>query len=285
MPRIKSPLAADPSLYGLRLGVFADWAPPSREHIETAASLGFKDMVFGVVSTSGTRFEPSKRWSVEKAQEVAEQCQAWGILPHVMFWAARHPQFLDGALDWCVKLMLDKPYFGSVLLDCEGSWHRTKARGFTPELAAEQVSKALLGLNWGVTGLPALHKTVRPLAREAHYVVPQCYSFWKPTTKKHWSHTHRTYPQFMQREGEASWSVLCKEQPGPEMVMGLACYWARRPAYVPLQPALTAAQTMRACAVESHALHVRTAWYWSLKWIVAPGGNAVEVRRFFGSDE
>ena len=267
-------MTSDCSLERLSLGVFADWSPPSPEAIGFAAdSAGMKDIVLGVYSKHPTKFKP-RGWSMAKLQEIVEACAETGLVPHLMIWAVRDKNRLPASLDWCRAAMEKIPQLRSVLLDCEGQWH--KGKGIGPNAAAHMTAEKLKGYRWGVTGLTKLHRTVRPVAMAASYVLPQCYSFWKPGGK-HWSHSRSSFPMTIQATGVESW-----KEAESEIIMGLGCYWANRPASG-LTPALSASQTMSACAIETVALEVYSAWYWSLKWMRARSAHGREVRQFFGA--
>lgn len=268
------PPCPDPSLDRFEgLGIFADWKPPSDADLKFAANdLALNDIVLGVWPKDGAIFRP-KGWPAGRIREVAEKCQKLGIRAHLMIWAKRRQAFLDSSLDWLREQCRDASELYSVLLDCEGSWHRS---GMPAKSAAAMVGDRLDGVIWGVTGLTALHTTVAPIARLASYVVPQAYSFWKPG-ENHWSHSRSTYPQVMQATAHKSWSTV----PG-ELIMGLGCYWQERPAF-DKQPKLSELQTMRACAIESTALEVERAWYWSLKWARGRNASGRAARQFFGA--
>jgi hypothetical protein len=196
-----------------------------------------------------------------------------GLYPHLMIWAKRKEPFLDSALDWLLEMCSRAPELHSVLLDCEGHWHRGT---LDKEEAANMVGNRLADIKVGVTGLTKLHPTVLPVAECADYVVPQAYSFWKPGGA-HWSHSRSTFPQTMQATAELSWSLE-----NADLIMGLGCYWAGRPVQG-LTPKLEPIQTMRASAIETVALGVDTAWYWSLKWARAKSAHGRQVRQFFGA--
>lgn len=267
----------DPSLTSLRLGIFADWAPPSRASLVYAKKSGMVDIVLGVWADRGKTFAP-RAWRQSRLIEIASLCYDLDLHPHLMVWAHRDKRFLGASLDWCREVGEKAWWIESLLLDCEGPWHRG-GNGLPPQEAADFVAKRLDGWSWGVTGLPTLHKTLAPLAELAHYVVPQCYSFWKPTGR-HWSHSKKTFPQTMQVDGVKSWS-----RKNSEIIMGLGCYWANRPAHQPYVPALSTPQTMRASAIETAALDIPIAWYWSLKWLRKRGVRGNEVRDFFGGGD
>ena len=269
-------VAPDASIVDLSLGVFADFSPPSPAALQWAiGTLAVEDIVFGAWSSApnGRPFRP-RGWKLGQLSRAVDTCVAAGVRPHLMIWAKRHIDALPFALDWLDLALAAVPGLSSVLLDCEGHWH--KGHGLTADSAADLVDRRLAGVQWGVTGLTKVHRTVRPLAERATYVVPQCYSFWRPGSK-HWSHSRETAPQYQQAVGVDSWSRV-----NDRVVMALGCYWAARPAYGSIVAPLTATQTLRACAAETSALGVEKAWYWSLKWLRAKTKAGDEVRDFFG---
>jgi hypothetical protein len=266
--------APDASIVDLDLGVFADFSPPSDEALRWACSAwGASDVVFGFWSESGRNFRP-RAWRRNDVFRVVDACVGRGVRPHLMLWANRHVEAFPRALDWLDETRRVVPGVASILFDCEGHWHR--GRGIASADAPKLVEERFGDIPWGVTGLTRLHKTVRPMAERANYVVPQCYSFWRPDGK-HWSHSKSTSPQYQQVVGDASWRAV-----NDNVIMGLACYWGARPGVPGLVASLTASQTMRACAAETSALGVRDAWYWSLKWLRERSPRGEEVREFFG---
>lgn len=267
--------APDATVVDFDLGVFADFSPPTDEALRWACnSWGASDIVFGFWSDDETRFRP-RGWSRNSIVRVVDACAARSVRSHFMVWAARNAVVLPSMLDWLEDAVALCPGVNSVLLDCEGHWHSGK--GLLVDDAVRLVVERFKGRRWGVSGLTRLHRTVRPLAELASYVVPQCYSFWHPADGDHWSHSESTTPQYQQVVGVDSWAKANRE-----IIMALACYWGGRPAVAGKTAGLTASQTMRSCAAETSALGIDRVWYWSLKWLRERSPRGEEVREFFG---
>lgn len=263
------------------LGVFADWKMPSDVDIDFVAHTlreahgGFGTIVLGFWPKKADKdgWVPPCSWKEARDKLVA--CLDVGLNPVVMVWAVRSKKAIEQACKWAREVQRG---LGWILLDCESDWHR--GHDIDPDQAAFIVDKELGGYGyiWGVTGLGRLHKTVAPLASQASFVVPQCYSFWKSGSANHWSHSRSTFPGPQQASGFRRWSEAA---PNAEVIMGLGCYWGARPAQG-LTPALTATHTMRIATIETAALGVRSIWWWSLKWLMKKDRRGEEVRRFFG---
>jgi hypothetical protein len=276
--------AGDPSLGRIgSLGVFADWRLPKDEDLRFVAETmrkghgGWDRVILGIWPKNAPhgwvpRYEP------EAIRERLRACKDAELDPVVMAWARRGDRAIREMCEWLKEATYHRT---PLLLDAEGEWHRGDVAPGAAAAAAWLVLDLLKGETWGVTGLGQLHRTVFPLATLAHFVVPQCYSFWKPTGP-HWSHSADTFPGHQQAAGHESWAEAVERADNtPEVIMGLGCYWAARPAQG-LTPALTATQVMRAAVIETAALGIDSIWWWSLKWLRKRGKAGDEVRRFFG---
>ena len=269
-----------------RIGIFAGWGITPSSHLDLAESLHFNDIIVGIPATKNRReWHSMKAWGrlARRLEKLAAEINARGMTPHFMIWTARRRAFLERALV-DLKDVVMSTGARSGLLDCEGDYHgRNTSVDISPsdasDLAREILSDDII---LGVSGLDRIHSSLVPIARDlADYVVPQCYSFYKkPFNKAHWSHTTHTFPGYQQRRGFDSWDkevdLRSTELSGgfssPEVktIMGLACYDCSRPANRGV-PALTAQQTMRLAAAETHSLlndldqsAVKQVWYWSL---------------------
>jgi hypothetical protein len=274
----------DPSLDRIEsLGVFADWRLPKDEDLlfvgETlrGAHSGWNRIILGIWPRNTVPgWKP--RYKPETVRDRLEACRDVGLDPVVMAWAKRDELAIREMCEWLKAATYhDTP----VLLDAEGAWHRG-SRDFDAQEAAYVVTGQLKGTRWGVTGLGNLQHSVALLADQSHFVVPQCYSFWRPRKRQHWSHSRQTFPGPQQKYGIRSWGATGIVD--AEIIMGLGCYWAARPAQG-LTPALTATQVMRMSVAETVALGVKSVWWWSLKWLRKRNRRGEEVRRFFGLSE
>lgn len=268
----------DPSLDRIEsLGVFADWRLPTDEQLRFVgdtmreAHSGWSRIILGIwPKNTVPGWKP--RYRPETVRERLRACKGAGLDPVVMAWARRDERAITEMCEW----LKEATYHGTpLLLDAEGKWH--KGTGIGEGAAADMVSELLTDEVWGVTGLGWMHSSVNQLWAHAQFIVPQCYSFWRPSSRTHWSHTRSTFPGHQQREGYNSWFGWEKN----DCIMGLGCYWGARPARG-LTPALTATQTMRIATIETAALGVKSIWWWSLKWLMKKGKRGEEVRRFFG---
>lgn len=275
--------SGDPSLDRIEsLGIFADWKLPTDEQLRFVGDTmreahgGFGTIVIGFWPKQAGKEGWIPPCTTMRARERLAACEDAGLEPVVMVWAVRAGSAIVKACRWAKDALCSRS--GRILLDCEGDWHQGLIGDVGPETAAKIVEAELGGYIWGVTGLSRLHKTVAPLAARASFVVPQCYSFWKPGKARHWSHSRSTFPGPQQASGFGQWRNAA---PNAELIMGLGCYWGARPAQG-LTPALTATQTMRMATIETAALGVKSAWWWSLKWLMAKNRRGEEARRFFG---
>jgi hypothetical protein len=286
MPK-KPPPLPDHTLEHLRLGMFADWKPPTDEELRRARhELGCDDIILGVwpKATDGSPWEPPRLWPVDRVLDRVHAAKSVGLRPVVMAWAVRSRAAIDSMCEYLKAVAVQGVC--DVLLDCEGHWHRGRSTGgrILPADAGKRVQTRLRGLQWGVTGLARVHTTLADIGRRAAFVCPQAYSIWKPGGA-HWSHSASTFPATMQAGSFASWAAV-----NPQVVMGLSCYWAGRPKSS-AHPTLHAWQTMRMAAAETIALYdahrpniTPTAWYWSLKWALANNKHGRFARRFFGAN-
>lgn len=268
------PPEADPSLLKIqRLGVFADWKLPTDEELRfVSEDLRFDDVIFGIArDTSRAGWSP--KYSESKVIERIAASRQAGLEPVVMPWAVKSE---IGIEEMCSFILNVTGKETASLLDTEEDWYASL--GMTKQSAAERVADRLSERTWGVSGIGGLHKTVEPIASLSKFNVPQCYPFWKPTADKHWSHSSSTFPGPQQDQGFERWKDINEQA---ELIMGLGCYWAERPANG-TTPKLSASHTMRFAAIETVSLGVTTAWYWSLKWLMEHGERGDEVRAFFG---
>lgn len=277
-------MTVDFTLLGLsRLGFFLNWNLPTDEKIRLAAEqLQADTLIIGVPSRPimSPRWRPI--WSLAKLEERLAAYRQAGLDPVVMPWAVRELVWLEEAIPWLRHLceFESKP---AALLDAEPDrrrpcWHRGGVRS---EAAAEFVAEGLEGLEWGVSGLDRLHRTVKPLAKLAKFKIPQAYSFWKPKAG-HWSQSRHTFPGRQQDLALDSWTQ--DDSGDGEVIMGLANYWQRRPAaglHVRF-PGLKPAHSLRLAAAETVALGVKAAWYWALEHVFTRRSEGPEVRKFFG---
>lgn len=264
----------DPSLLQFhRLGVFADWRLPTDEDLLfISEELGFNEVVLGFWPAHG-----AKGWTVPytlpQVDERVRACRDATLLPIVMVWAVRDPRYIEGTCDWLLTLEDSNV---PLLLDAEEAYYRSTA--LSSVAASDRIRARLADRYWGVTSIPRPPDTVHRLMRHARFLVPQCYSFWKPMANGHWSHSRLSFPGPMQATGA---QVYRKLNPKAELIMGLGCYWAKRPA-TGMTPALTATQIMRFSCIETLAQGVVASWWWSLKWLMEKGQRGDEVRNFFG---
>lgn len=266
----------DPALLQFhRLGVFADWRLPTDEDLRfVAEELGFNEIVLGLWPKDGAAYwEPS--YSVAQVDERVRACRDATLLPVVMVWLVRTPAFIRTTCDWLLA-MEDSNL--PLLLDAEEAWYRSSQ--YSSTAATHDIKTRLVDRYWGVTSIPRPPDTVEQLIQAAKFTVPQCYSFWKPGPKVHWSHSRATFPGPEQTLGATVYRTL---NPKAELVMALGCYWADRPAdrYT---PRLSADQIMRFSCIETLAQGVTTSWWWSLKWMREQGERGENVRRFFGAN-
>lgn len=267
-------LPIDPSLLQFhRLGVFADWRLPTDEDLAfVSEDLGFNEIVIGLWPRDQAKaWEP--KYSMAQVNERVRACRDATLMPTVMVWLVRTPRFIESTCDWLLALD-DKDI--PLLLDAEEAYYRSAA--YSSIAAAHDVKMRLVARHWGVTSIPRPPDTVEALIRQAKFTVPQCYSFWKPGGRPHWSHNRATFPGPEQALGATVWRAL---NPTADLIMGLGCYWAERPAdrYT---PKLTASQIMRFSCIETLAQNIHASWWWSLKWLQLKDERGDEVRRFFG---
>jgi len=265
----------DVSLFPFRrLGVFADWKLPSDQELEfVSQELRFNDIVLGIARQDAPGWKP--RYHVNRIEKAIERCRQAHLEPVLMVWADKNQSRILSMLDFCLDVTGPET---AILLDAEENWYKGN---LSNKEAARIVAEKLQGRTWGVTGIGNIHSTVVPLAELSHFTVPQCYSFWKPGGNaggRHWSHSKLTFPGPQQELGVRKWK---KVSPQAGMAMGLGCYWAERPS-IGLTPRLSVQQTMRFSAIETLAQGVDSAWYWSLKWILAKTPEGDKVREFFG---
>jgi len=250
----------------MRTWVFADFAVPSEDDIKMLADCGVSDVVLGVATSKGNW---KLNYSREKWLEAAKLCSQHFMKHHYMFWGVPNPNHMTMALETLTS-MGSVSGATSIMIDAEGTWHKgnTADRDATIDVLSEYDGY------FGVTGLDRMHKTVKPLAEKVDYLLPQAYSFWKPGGAEHWSHSTHTFPAYQQRRAYESWGVPFPSKP---YVMGLACYWGKRPKSG-VFPGITDIQSMRFAMTETIAIWHEAAngsehpegWfhgvaYWSLK--------------------
>lgn len=257
-----------------RLGVFADWRLPTDEDLRfVTEQLGFNEVILGLWPKDGAAYwEP--RYTLAQVDERVRACRDATLMPVVMVWLVRTPAFIRTTCDWLLSLEDSNL---PLLLDAEEAYY--KSSQYTSTAAAHDIKTRLIDRYWGVTSIPRPPDTVDQLIRAAKFTVPQCYSYWKPGPKEHWSHSRATFPGPEQSLGASVYRAL---NPRAEMIMGLGCYWANRPAdrYT---PELTASQIMRFSCIETLAQGITTSWWWSLKWLREKGERGDKVRNFFGA--
>ncbi len=260
------------------LGVFADFRIPKPEDFELIKRCGFSEVIIAMAPRNWETDRWNPKFSKDSYHLAFERAYDADLTPHLMIWAHRTRRFLEAALPDVRDLVGTADYQAeSLLLDCEGDWHRSRDNTSSVD-AAVMVSNRLGSARWGVTGLSTLRSALKPLVLHASYVVPQPYSIWKPGSGRHWSHGRATFPGVQQVTSYNSWH----REGGPEFIMGLANYWGARPKSSS-HPAITNLQAIRWSMSETLALGITRAWFWSLKWM--KGRNRVVLRRFFGSDE
>lgn len=259
-----------------RLGVFADWKLPTDDELRfVAEDIEFNDIILG--------FAPSKRskraggWEPKYPQQRIEErivaCRQAGLEPVVMPWAVRRRSSLDAMCDW---LLATTDATVASLLDAEEDYYRGPMNAND---AAQLVAHRLDARTWGATTITKPPSSVAALLRLCKFAVAQCYSFWKPSSERHWSHSRSTFPGPEQDKGAVEYRKLLPDD--ADLIMGLGCYWAKRPASG-TQPALGAKHIMRFSAIETLALGILASWWWSLKWMRERGARGDVVRDFFG---
>lgn len=264
----------DPSLLQFsRLGVFADWRLPTDEQLAfVSQELGFNEIILGLWPVEGGHGWKA-RYTLAEVDERVRACRDATLMPVIMVWLVRSPEFIESTCNWLLTLEDGNL---PIVLDAEEAYYRSSK--LTCVAAAQEIRARLADRYWGVTSITKPPDTVDQLIRYAKFVVPQCYSFWKPGRGNHWSHSRSTFPGPAQALGATVYRAM---NPQAEMIMGLGCYWAERPAHS-LTPMLTASQVMRIACTETMAQGITTAWWWSLKWLMEDGERGDEVRNFFG---
>ena len=262
----------DPSLDRIgSIGVFADWKLPSDEEIRfIAEEAEFQTVIIGIAKSDHNGWSP--KIQSQRIVERAIACRDAGLETIIMPWLVRRHDAIEGVCDWiCNYFTASDP----IVFDAEEGCY---SGSVTPEAMADRIADRLVGRVWGVTGIGNLHGDLRPLVERARLICPQCYPFWKPGSAYHWSHSRATFPGPQQDVGALIWREFA---PDARLAMGLGCYWGSRPGQG-TTPYLSAPHTMRFAAVETAALGINEAWYWSLKWLIAGTDAGLKVRRFFG---
>lgn len=264
-------LEMDPSLDRIQsLGVFADWKLPTDEEIRFVAEKArFQTIIIGVKKAEGGGWKP--KLETGSIVERVRACQQAGLETFVMPWLVRNVHAVESVCEWLLDnfSIVDPSIFDAE----EGAYTGSMA----PEAMAEMIADMLDGRMWGVTSIGKFPPTLAALIRLARILCPMGYSFWKPGSAAHWSHSRSTFPGPQQDEAFDEWNEV---NDSARFAMGLGCYWDDRPAQG-LTPALTH-HTMRFAAIETAALGIVEAWYWSLKWMLREGEQGEEVRTFFG---
>ncbi len=228
----------------MRLWIFADYSLPTVDHIRLYASCGFSDVILGI-SKNRKKFQITG--SKSKWLKAAELIRNYNMKPQFMTWAVRNKSFIEQSFD-TLNPMMDQVDVSSHLLNPEVTWHEES--GLSVLAAVKHIKLCRGDRDVGVVGYDKLHPTVQPLTEICDYIMPMAYSFWKPSTTQHWSHSAHTFPGPQQRRAYESWWL---QMPQKQFVMALACYHGKRPQR-DVAPTLTDLQSMRMAMAETIAV-------------------------------
>ena len=201
-------------------------------------------------------------WSPARIVNAAARLNDIGVAAHLVTWLRPTESYLrDAAVslrDLCIRTGAR-----SLLFDAEEPWTRhPNIRGRGEAGARDIVSRYwTFFADWpcqlGVTGVPYMPETVRPLAKVCDYVLPQAYSTHIPERRGRSCIDFSVYrPGNTQATAHRQWRGF-----GKPMVMGLAAFRLCRFGALSEQGALQKAIT----ATED--LGVGEVAYWSIEWL------------------
>lgn len=286
-------ISSDPSIrYLSDWGIFCDWKLPTQADWALIDAIAFSTIIIGVKERSFTDsvFNPKVRgapWDPALSDKrIIDSTKGHSSTNTtiLMVWAVRRKAWLRRTIDRAVKLAVDMGAQG-VLLDCEKEWIRsTDIGGFGAACIVRELfdnakdkynCSGMLLIMASYSDIP---ESCIELAAVSDICVPMAYSFWRPTSGAHWSHTNTTFPGMMQARAFASYSQYVDPM---KIVMGLGNYNGGRLGKQSSVP-VSHMQSMRWSAVETIALGCDAAWWWSLKHLRSRTQRAEDTRRFFG---
>lgn len=259
-PRIKVPEIA-----GIRrVWVFSMGIPTSRgtsQFIRRISDLQVTDVALMLNQYKHREFELT--WSKARIVDTATSLRDIGVAPHLVTWLRPTESYMRDAAaslrDLCIKTSVR-----SLIFDAEEPWTlhpNIKGRG-------QAGARDILSRYWsfftgwpcllGVSGVPYIPETVKPLAEVCDFVLPQAYSTHIPERRGRSCLDNRVYrPVITQRTAHKRWRDF-----GKPIVMGLAafslCLFGGLSRQGAMQKAITATEDLRDPMVGEVA-------YWSIE--------------------
>lgn len=263
--------------------IFADWNKLSKDERTTILEMNVTDVVLGV-AMGPTKWNPTFTSSqlIEHVKWITEN----GMRAHLMTWLYRKKDYIEDAGRWlyenCQHLHAEHLKVSSIMFDCEKHWHLGKYMRLDKAVALvrDEFGWAfdLPDLQVGVTGLAKLQPSVKPILEMCDYGIGQGYAVWFPDSvggKSHFTHSKKYEPGNPEKIVHDTWESF---QPG-KTIMGLACYYEKRPARYSL-PAMSQKEALTQSLEATKSMGYKRCAYWSLNHCVGKN-KSHQLRRDF----